>query len=526
MSGKLSDKQKKHVVADRADGMSLRKLASKYHVSTYAIRKALQDEPEAAQIITQKKEQNTADILAHMEARRDKICEIIDAGLEALPDKIAGAKTATDVTTTLGILIDKFTAVPDKALEDEAFELPRRVMGSAFVDIFRRIEPNRTYIFRGGRGGLKSSMISLLIVELMKNHPQMHACIVRKVAGTLKDSVYAQMQWAINELGRTAEFKFAKSPLEITYLPTGQKIYFRGVDEPTKLKGIKPVFGYIGILWKEELDQFAGPEEVRSVNQSVLRGGGESYDFSSFNPPKSRAAWVNHPEFLDGAVIHESNYLQAPPEWLGQKFLDDAAHLKDINPTAYEHEYMGVPNGDGGNVFEYVEQRMISDDELKSFDRIYQGVDWGWYPDQYAFLRCHYDAARERIYLLDELYVNKTANTETGAWIKEKGYTDAIITCDSAEPKSVNDYRDMGIPAFGAVKGPGSVDYGFKWLQRRTLVIDPARTPNALREVLAYEYMRDKDGNVISGYPDGNDHAISALRYAFEPLFRRRGSSA
>jgi len=526
MAARLTDKQKKQIIADYTELGSYNATAKKNGVSRNTVKAIVTADEETARNCQRKKAQNTADILAHMEARRDKICEIIDAGLEALPDKIAGAKTATDVTTTLGILIDKFTAVPDKAGEDEAFELPRRVMGSAFVDIFRRIEPNRTYIFRGGRGGLKSSMISLLIVELMKNHPQMHACIVRKVAGTLKDSVYAQMQWAINELGRTAEFKFAKSPLEITYLPTGQKIYFRGVDEPTKLKGIKPVFGYIGILWKEELDQFAGPEEVRSVNQSVLRGGGESYDFSSFNPPKSRAAWVNHPEFLDGAVIHESNYLQAPPEWLGQKFLDDAAHLKDINPTAYEHEYMGVPNGDGGNVFEYVEQRMISDDELKSFDRIYQGVDWGWYPDQYAFLRCHYDAARERIYLLDELYVNKTANTETGAWIKEKGYTDAIITCDSAEPKSVNDYRDMGIPAFGAVKGPGSVDYGFKWLQRRTLVIDPARTPNALREVLAYEYMRDKDGNVISGYPDGNDHAISALRYAFEPLFRRRGSSA
>jgi phage terminase large subunit len=101
-----------------------------------------------------------------------------------------------------------------------------------------------------------------------------------------------------------------------------------------------------------------------------------------------------------------------------------------------------------------------------------------------------------------------------------------LITCDSNEVKSVNDYRDRGLPARAAVKGPGSVEYGFKWLQRRKLVIDPRRTPNAYQEIVNYEYERDKDGNVISGYPDGNDHAISALRYAFEPFFNKRGSSA
>jgi len=108
----------------------------------------------------------------------------------------------------------------------------------------------------------------------------------------------------------------------------------------------------------------------------------------------------------------------------------------------------------------------------------------------------------------------------------DKKYDDYTITCDSAEPKSVNDYRDAGLPARGAEKGPGSVEYGFKWLQGRTLVIDPHRTPYAHEEIIAYQYDRDKDGNVISGYPDRNDHAISALRYAYEQLFNRRGTSA
>nr|DAF23609.1 MAG TPA: terminase large subunit [Caudoviricetes sp.] len=412
--------------------------------------------------------------------------------------------------------------------DDEKYELPARVLGKAFVDINRQIKPNIEYVFEGGRGGLKSSFVAFKIVELIKNNPQMHACITRQVAGTLKDSVYANMKWAINELGLMEEFECKVSPLEIKYIKTGQTIYFRGLDDETKLKSIKPEFGYIGILWKEEKDQMKGDAQERSVNQSVLRGGDESYDFSSYNPPKSKSNWVNRIKLVPNPkrVIHHSSYLEAPAEWLGQKFIDDAAHLKEINPEAYEHEYLGVPNGDGGNVFEYLEIRDITDEEISRMDRIFAGVDYGWYPDAFCYLRTYYDSAREKIYLIDELYVNKWSNSKTADWIKKKGYDDYTMICDSAEPKSVNDFRDAGLPARGAIKGPGSIEYGFKFLQTKTLVIDPKRTPNAYKEITEYEYDRDKEGNVISGYPDGNDHAISALRYAYEPLFNRRGYSA
>jgi PBSX family phage terminase large subunit len=425
--------------------------------------------------------------------------------------------------------VDKWEQLTAESKADTAkYELPARVIGKAFVDINRQIKPNISYTFKGGRGGLKSSYVALKIVELVKNNPIMHACITRQVAGTLKDSVYAQMKWAINELGLLEEFDFKVSPLEIRYKKTGQVIYFRGLDDETKLKSIKPEFGYIGILWKEEKDQMKGQEQERSVNQSVLRGGSESYDFSSYNPPKSKSSWVNRLELEPNPnrVTHTSCYLDAPPEWLGQKFIDDAAHLKEVNPAAYEHEYLGVPNGDGGNVFEYLEIREITDDEINRMDRIFAGVDYGWYPDQFCYLRTYYDSAREKIYLLDELYVNKWSNAKTADWIKKKGYDDYTMICDSAEPKSVNDFRDAGLPARGAIKGPGSIEYGFKFLQTKTLVIDPKRTPNAYKEITEYEYDRDKEGNVISGYPDGNDHAISALRYAYEPLFNRRGYSA
>ena len=425
--------------------------------------------------------------------------------------------------------VDKWEQLVAVSKSDESkYELPARVLGKAFVDINRQIKPNIEYVFEGGRGGLKSSFVAFKIVELIKNNPQMHACITRQVAGTLKDSVYANMKWAINELGLMEEFECKVSPLEIKYIKTGQTIYFRGLDDETKLKSIKPEFGYIGILWKEEKDQMKGDAQERSVNQSVLRGGDESYDFSSYNPPKSKSNWVNRIKLVPNPkrVIHHSSYLEAPAEWLGQKFIDDAAHLKEINPEAYEHEYLGVPNGDGGNVFEYLEIRDITDEEISRMDRIFAGVDYGWYPDQFCYLRTYYDSAREKIYLIDELYVNKWSNSKTAEWIKKKGYDDYTMICDSAEPKSVNDFRDAGLPARGAIKGPGSIEYGFKFLQTKTIVIDPKRTPNAYKEITEYEYDRDKEGNVISGYPDGNDHAISALRYAYEPLFNRRGHSA
>lgn len=425
--------------------------------------------------------------------------------------------------------VDKWEQLVAVSKSDEnKYELPARVIGKAFVDINRQIKPNIEYVFEGGRGGLKSSFVAFKIVELIKNNPQMHACITRQVAGTLKDSVYANMKWAINELGLMEEFECKVSPLEIKYIKTGQTIYFRGLDDETKLKSIKPEFGYIGILWKEEKDQMKGDVQERSVNQSVLRGGDESYDFSSYNPPKSKSNWVNRIKLVPNPkrVIHHSSYLEAPAEWLGQKFIDDAAHLKEINPEAYEHEYLGVPNGDGGNVFEYLEIRDITDEEISRMDRIFAGVDYGWYPDAFCYLRTYYDSAREKIYLIDELYVNKWSNSKTADWIKKKGYDDYTMICDSAEPKSVNDFRDAGLPARGAIKGPGSIEYGFKFLQTKTIVIDPKRTPNAYKEITEYEYDRDKEGNVISGYPDGNDHAISALRYAYEPLFNRRGYSA
>lgn len=384
------------------------------------------------------------------------------------------------------------------------------------------------YDLSGGRGSLKSSCVSLLVPLLLIANPGTHALVLRKVANTIRDSVYAQYIWAIGELGM-ADYWIAKvQPMELIYKPTGQKIMFRGADDPMKIKSIKVPFGYIAVTHFEEKDQFAGRSEIRTILQSTMRGGSVFWNFESYNPPISRDNWANKDSLEDrpDRICHKSTYQDAPPEWLGEQFLAEAEHLKQTDERAYRHEYLGEAVGTGGNVFDKLELREITDAEIASFDRIYQGVDWGWFPDPFAFIRLHYDRNRETIYLLDEIYKKKLPNEAAAEKIKAKGYIDAYITCDSAEPKSVFDFRDFGLPAKEAIKGPGSVDYGMKWLQKRTIVIDRRRTPNAYNEFVNYEYERDKDGEIISGYPDANNHLIDGTRYAMERVYRRRGATA
>lgn len=400
-------------------------------------------------------------------------------------------------------------------------------IGSAFYDVAHDVfhHGHTHYDFSGGRGSLKSSTVSVLVPLLLINNPGTHALVLRKVANTIRDSVYAQYIWAIGELGMAAYWEAKVSPMELIYKPTGQKIMFRGADDPMKIKSIKVPFGYIAVTHFEEKDQFAGRAEIRTILQSTMRGGSKYWNFESYNPPISRDNWANKDSLEERAdrLCHKSTYLQAPPEWLGEQFLAEAEHLKATDERAYQHEYLGIPVGTGGNVFDNLELREITDEEMSHFDHIYQGVDYGWFPDPFAFIRLHYDRARETIYLMDEIYQNKLTNEASGNIIIQRGYKDAYITCDSAEPKSVADYRAMGIPAKAAVKGPGSVDYGMKWLQRRKIVIDRKRTPNAYNEFVNYEYDRNKDGDIISGYPDENNHLIDATRYAVERISRRMG---
>lgn len=391
------------------------------------------------------------------------------------------------------------------------------------------LEGKHTYYdLYGGRGSTKSSFISVEIVLGIMEDPEANAVVFRKYGVTLRESVYEQIEWAIESLGVSELWQGYTNPMRFVYKPTGQKIVFRGLDKAKKTKSIKVAKGYFKYLWFEELDEFAGIKEIRTVQQSVLRGGSKFVVFKSFNPPISRSNWANEyvAEPRENSLRHKSDYTTVPVEWLGEQFIDDAEHLKATNEKAYRHEYLGEPVGLGTSIFEFLDIRTITDEEINNMERIYQGQDWGWYPDPKAFIRCYYNHNTEKVYLLDELGGCKIRNAEMARQISEKGYDDYTINCGADEQESIVDFRDAGLPARQANVGPGSVRYTFEWLQCRELVIDPQRTPRAYKEIINYEHEVDVNGEIIPDYPDHDNHWIDALRYATSSLSMRRGNSA
>ena len=395
------------------------------------------------------------------------------------------------------------------------------------------------YTLTGGRGSCKSSFISLCIIILIVMFPQFNALIIRKNANTLRTSVYEQIVWAIEKLGLRGRFKIPKSEtsaLPIVYLRKNgvkQYIIFRGCDNPEKIKSIKIASGYFGIIWFEEKTEFT-PAEIQNVKVSAMRGGSQFYVFESYNPPSAKRHWCNtdaRTPKKDRVVFH-TTYLDIPREWLGEAILNEIEHTKNTNERAYRNIFLGEAIGTELNIFENVELREITDEEIAAFDFFYSGIDWGYYPDPFAFSTSSYNAAKQTLYIFDELYLNKRGNYEAFKDLTEHmeahGMSIATdrITADSAEPKSVADFRSWGGNVRGAIKGIGSRDASFKWLQGlRRIVIDPARCPRIADEFTLYEHEIDKrTGEVMSGYPDGQpDHGIDTIRYALEEVWRHAG---
>ncbi len=397
----------------------------------------------------------------------------------------------------------------------------RKNISPAFYDVHTSILNGEYTHYRlcGGRGSTKSSFISIEIIFGIMKNPDTNAVVIRKVGAYLKDSVFAQLEWAIDVLGVSDLWQHKLSPLELVYSETGQKILFRGADEPKKLKSTKAAKGYIRYIWYEELDEFNGQEEIRTINQSLMRGG-EKFDvFYSFNPPRSMSSWVNAEDTLNSpdTLVHHSTYLDVPKEWIGEQFIAEAEHIKKVQPEIYEHEYLGKVTGTGGEVFRNLRIRPISDSEIKSFDRLRRGIDFGYAADPFVYIMCSYDAKRKRLCIFGEIYKNGLSNSKAISLINDMGKFSQTIVCDSAEPKSINELREAGLPVCGAKKGPDSIEYGIKFLQSlEEIVIDSIRCPNAAREFARYEIERDSNGNLLARYPDKNNHTIDAVRYALE----------
>ena len=403
-------------------------------------------------------------------------------------------------------------------------------MAHTFWDLYDDLkrDGHAEYWLKGGRGSTKSSFISLVIVRGLLADPNANAIIYRKVGNTIKDSVYSQMLWAIDQLQLAPWFQAKVSPFELIYKPTGQRVLFRGADDPLKSKSIKLQHGYFRYLWFEELSEFRGMEDIRTIKQSVFRGVDRGVTLYSYNPPKSAQNWVNTEALksVTGRLVHHSTYLDVPKEWLKEAFISEAERLAQSNERAYRNEYMGEVTGTGGTVFDNLVLREISADEIGGFGMVYAGLDFGWFPDPLHFVRCAYDPARRRLCIFDEYRTVKTSNADVYRILTEQKQLTAAdeVIADSAEMKSVNDMRSYGMRCIAATKGPGSVRASMRWLQAlNEIVIDPERCPEAAQEFSQYEYERTRDGEFVDAYPDANNHAIDAVRYALNRVWMRAG---
>ena len=409
------------------------------------------------------------------------------------------------------------------------------------------------YVFPGGRGSTKSSFVGGIVIPLLiMAYPNIHACCFRKVGNTVQKSIFAQIVWGIHKLGVEHLFSIPKNfATPITYIPTGQQIICMGLDDPMKVKSIKLPFGYIAITWFEELDQYEGENQIRMVTQSTMRGGDKFWDFRTFNPPISKNNWAN--EYCEECEIKRQNdtlvvrntYLDVPPEWLGEQFIQEADILKDINERAYIHEYLGQAIGTGGDVFQNVEDldmynpRIIYDVNgnpiqgrplVETFDTIYNGLDVGFALDPTRLVRCYFNPAVLDLYIFIEFSTSHNRSADIYRQIYTEKHllkNDDMLICDPGGGGLfvIADFKAYGAFARAADKGPGSVDYGIKWLQGlRHIYIDKRHCPDTWKEFVNYEYEQDKDGNFISAYPDANNHSIDAVRYAMQKYANRKGN--
>ena len=405
------------------------------------------------------------------------------------------------------------------------------------LDIDR--EEHAEYWLKGGRGSGKSTFIARKILLGMLAHPLASSMVYRRVAVTLRQSVYEEFIKAIDALGLRPWCVFRLSPLEIRFKPTGQKIMFRGADDPGKSKSITLSRGYFGYLWFEEAAEFAGMEDIETIQASILRGQavgpvvyGEKtavanqrpLTFFSYNPPKSAQSWINRAVIApkEGRLVHHSSYLELPEAWIGRSFVAAAEAMKRENERAWRHMYMGEATGSGGQVFDNLALRAVTDAEIEAIGTFYNGLDFGFAVDPDAFTRWGWSPKARTLVAVAEYYGSHTP-TDTLAEKAKALAGREVVRCDSADPRMIAELQRRGVNAVGVKKGPGSVAHGMRWLQELgAIAVDVRRTPNIAREFALYEYESDRNGNFLPDYPDRNNHTIDSCRYAMEPAIAQR----
>lgn len=378
----------------------------------------------------------------------------------------------------------------------------------------------RYRVVKGSRGSKKSTTTAQDIILKMTMYPLANTLVIRKTFNSHKDSTWTQLKWAAKNLGLEDDWNFSKSPLEATRKSTGQKILFRGLDDPMSITSITVEHGYLCWAWFEEAFQVMNEDDFNKVDMSIrgqLPDGYYKQITITFNPwsekhwLKKRFFDTNDPNILALTTTYECN------EWLGP---DDRAlfeQMKINNPRRYNIEGLGNWGIAEGLVYEnFIEQEFdYMDISKRAGAKTVFGLDFGYTNDPTAFVAAIVDQENKELYIFDEHYQKAMTNEDIANMIKYKGYSKETITADSAEPKSIDDIKSKGIYRIKAAKkGKDSILNGIQNIQNYKIIIHP-KCENFLIEINNYVWS-NKNGIVINKPIDDFNHLMDALRYAME----------
>lgn len=380
----------------------------------------------------------------------------------------------------------------------------------------------RYLVTKGGRGSKKSTTAAQKIICKMMEYPLSNALVIRRFYNSHKDSTYAQLKWAARNMHVEDDWHFSKSPLEATYLPTGQKIMFRGLDDPMSITSITVDKGYITFVWWEEAFQIRNEDDFNKVDMSIRGVVPEGYfkqHIITFNP-WSEHHWLKK-RFFDNP---DKNTLAVTTNFMVNEFLGDDdrdifAEMKKKNPRRYSIEGLGNWGIADGLVYENWEELEFDKEEISKKLGVYSvfGLDFGFTNDPTAFVAALVDPRDEIIYIFDEWVAKAKVNKEIAQQIKYMGYAKERIIADGAAPKDVEDLRQMGLSRIkGSLKGQDSINFGIQKIQGYKIYVHP-RCEHTLVELSNYVW-DNKDGSPINKPIDDFNHLLDALRYAMEPV--------
>lgn len=397
----------------------------------------------------------------------------------------------------------------------------------------------RYRVVKGSRASKKSKTTALWYIYNLMKYPEANLLVVRKTFRTLKDSCFTDLKWAVHRCGVDHLWNFTLSPLEATYIPTGQKIYFRGLDDPLKVTSIAVDKGYLCWMWLEEAYEIMSESDFDMLDESI-RGSTPEGLFKQITitlNPWNEHHWIKK-RFFDSfdpdILALTTNYLCN--EWLDKSDLAVFERMKVNNPRRYQVAGLGNWGIVEGLIYENWKEEaytLITRKEAQEAQEGRKGVirdnlktvcglDFGYTNDPTAFVIALLDKDNSRLYIYDEFYEKGLSNKAIAERIKELGYRKERITADSAEPKSIDELKAYGLNVKGAVKGKDSIVHGIQWIQDLEIIIHP-RCVNFLTEISNYTWDTDRFGKKLNVPIDDFNHLMDALRYAVERYSMSKG---